>query len=99
MTKWEMVQELKGLIASIITAGVVVVAASGYVMNLAIDDKVSKKVAEELAKMDIGTDAKIIAMDDEIDAANAKADANTTRIDGNERRVEQAFAALMGRDE
>ena len=63
-----------------------------------VDWRVGVKVDDALAAMDIGTDAKIVSMDDEIDANGAKADANTTRIDGNERRVEQAFAALMGID-
>jgi len=59
--------------------------------------RVKSNVATALAAQDIGTDAKIVSMDDEIDANGAKASANTTRIEGNERRVEQAFAALMGR--
>jgi len=60
--------------------------------------QVSVEVAKQLAAQDIGTDSKIVSMDDEIDANGAAAAANTTRIDGNERRVEQAFAVLLGRD-
>ena len=59
--------------------------------------RISANVAAALSAQDIGTDSKIVSMDDEIDANGAKATANATRIDGNERRVEQAFAALMGR--
>jgi hypothetical protein len=58
---------------------------------------VGNAVTTKLSEQDIATDSKIVSMDDEIDENGAKADANTTRIDGNERRVEQAFAALMGR--
>ncbi len=69
-----------------------------WVVTLAfLDWRASVYVAEGLADMDLGTDAKIVSMDVEIDANGAAAAANTTRIDGNERRVEQAFAVLMGR--
>ncbi len=59
--------------------------------------RIRANVTTALAAVDLATDTKIVSMDDEIDANGAKASANTTRIDGNERRVEQAFAALMGR--
>lgn len=58
---------------------------------------VGMRVDTKLASQDIGTDAKIVSMDTEIDANGAKGVANENRIAGNERRVEQAFAALMGR--
>ncbi len=73
-------------------------AAVVFIMFLGfVDWRIGVKVDDALASLDIGTDAKIISMDTEIDTAQATANANTTRIDGNERRVEQAFAALMGR--
>jgi len=90
---WTQLKEIKGLLAGLVTAFTVV-----SVIGLALMDwRVSVHVAKALASQDLGTDAKIVSMDDEIDANGAKAMANTTRIDGNERRVEQAFAALMGR--
>jgi len=77
--------------------GVAVVVAS--ILGTALMEwRIKSNVAEMLAAQDIATDSKIVSMDDEIDENGAKADANTTRIDGNERRVEQAFAALMGRE-
>jgi hypothetical protein len=93
MSKWEQIKEIKGLLAGLVTAFTVV-----SVIGLALMDwRISVHVATALAAQDLATDSKIVSMDDEIDENGAKADANTTRIDGNERRVEQAFAALMGR--
>lgn len=90
---WTQLKEIKGLLAGLVTAFTVV-----SVIGLALMDwRVSVHVANALASQDLGTDAKIVSMDDEIDANGAHTEANTTRIDGNERRVEQAFAALMGR--
>jgi hypothetical protein len=93
MNKWDQIKEIKGLLAGLVTAFTVV-----SVIGLALMDwRIQVHVDNALSSLDLATDAKIVSMDDEIDANGAKADANTTRIDGNERRVEQAFAALMGR--
>ena len=90
-------KEIKGLLASIIGVVVGCIIVGGLLMEWRIE----VNVAAQLANQDIGTDAKIISMDDDIDdakslanAAQASATANATRIDGNERRVEQAFQAF-----
>jgi hypothetical protein len=62
-----------------------------------VDWRIGVKIDEALGSQDIGTDAKIVSMDTEIDENGAHSQANTTRIEGNERRVEQAFGVLMGR--
>ena len=93
MNSFEQIKEIKGLLASLV-GGFVLVSGVGLAL---MDWRVQVHVAEELSKMDLGTDAKIISMDDEIDAVGAVGIANAKRIDGNERRVEQAFEALMGR--
>lgn len=64
-----------------------------FVMSVMVNSAVTTKLGEQ----DLATDSNIMLMNDEIDENGAKAAANTTRIDGNERRVEQAFAVLMGR--
>ncbi len=94
-SQWEQLKEIKGVLTAIITAALACMALGAVIMEW----RISVNVALALASQDLGTDAKIVSMDDEIDEANAKADANTTRIDGNERRVEQAFSVLLGRDE
>lgn len=73
--------------------GIVLVALHLFVMNVMVNAAVATKLGEQ----DIGTDSKIVAMDTEIDKNGAVGIANTARIEGNERRVELAFAALMGR--
>ncbi len=94
-SQWEQIKEIKGLLTAIIgvAAGCMVVGA------LLMEWRIGVNVAAELAKQDIGTDSKIVSMDDEIDVNGAGWRANQTRIDGNERRVEQAFSVLLGRDE
>jgi hypothetical protein len=74
-----------------------IAAVSSIFIGVVGEWRIRANVATALASVDIATDSKIVSMDDEIDENGAKAAANTTRIDGNERRVEQAFAALMGR--
>lgn len=86
-------KELKALIASLIAGVLVVIAIGGAIM----DWRIGVHVARALGEQDLGTDAKIVSMDDEIDRNGAVGLANTARIEGNERRVELAFAALMGR--
>lgn len=76
--------------------GVVVVVAS-VLGGAFMDWRIKANLETLLASQDIATDSKIVSMDDEIDLNGAASKANATRIDGNERRVEQAFAALMGR--
>ena len=91
---WAAVKDNWGQITGI---GAVLLVGHLFIMSVMID----RAVTAELSNQDIGTDAKIISMDDDIDdakslanAAQASATANATRIDGNERRVEQAFQAF-----
>lgn len=87
---WAAVKDNWGQITAI---GTVLVLLHLFVMNV----MVNSAVTTQLGAQDLATDAKIVTMDDEIDENAAKSAANTTRIEGNERRVELAFAALMGR--
>ena len=60
-----------------------------------IDWRVGVKVDEALASQDIGTDAKIISMDDEIDANAAGVQANKDRGELTQRQLEQVAEILM----
>lgn len=88
---WQAVKDNWGQLTAI-AAGLVI--AHLFVMSVMVD----RSVASALASQDIATDAKIISMDDEIDANGAVGRANKENIEDNERRVEQAFAVLLGRD-
>lgn len=79
--------------AQVTGIGTVAVLLHLFVMSVMVDRAVTSKLGQQ----DLATDSKIVTMDDEIDENAAHAAANTTRIEGNERRVELAFAALMGR--
>jgi len=94
-SQWEQLKEIKGVLTAIITAALACMALGAVIMEW----RISVNVALALSSQDIGTDAKIVSMDDEIDANGAGWRANQTRIDGNERRVQQAFSVLLGRDE
>lgn len=94
MSTWEQLKDIKGLIASLVALATVLIVIGGVLMEW----RVSVNVATALAKQDLGTDAKIISMDDEIDLNGAGVSANKDNIEDNERRVEQAFAVLLGRD-
>lgn len=74
-----------------------IAAVSSIFIGVVGEWRIRANVATALAAVDLATDTKIVSMDDEIDENGAGWRANETRIDGNERRVEQAFAALMGR--
>lgn len=94
MSAWEQVKEIKGLLAGLVTLATVLIVIGGALMQW----RVSVEVGKALAQQDIATDTKIISMDDEIDANGAVGRANKDNIEDNERRVEQAFAVLLGRD-
>lgn len=94
MSTWEQLKDIKGLLASLVALVTVLIVIGGVLM----DWRVSVAVSAELAKQDLATDTKIISMDDEIDANGAQGIANKDNIEDNERRVEQAFAVLLGRD-
>jgi hypothetical protein len=83
----------KALLAALIGAFTLMSAVGLAVLEW----RINVNVAEELAKLDIGTDAKIVAMDANI-ADNKRTGAeNAEDIDQNRQRVEAAFAALLGR--
>lgn len=95
MSKWEQIKEIKGLLAGMVTAFSVV-----SVVGLALMDwRVQVHVANALAAQDLGTDAKIVSMDTNIAANAAKTERNAEVIEDNKRRVEQAFAVLLDRDD
>lgn len=95
MSKWEQIKEIKGLLAGMVTAFTVV-----SVVGLAIMDwRIGVKVDQALANQDIGTDAKIVDMDKNIAANANKSARNAEVIEDNKKRVEQAFAVLLDRDD
>ncbi len=94
MSTWEQLKDIKGLLASLAALATVLIVIGSLLMEW----RVSVAVAAELAKQDLATDTKIISMDDEIDANGAQGIANKDNIEDNERRVEQAFAVLLGRN-
>jgi hypothetical protein len=94
-SKWEQIKEIKGLLAGMVTAFTVV-----SVIGLALMDwRIGVKVEEALAQQDIGTDAKIVDMDKHIAKNAAKSERNAEVIEDNKKRVEQAFAVLLDRDD
>ena len=73
--------------------------AVGFVLLMGfIDWRVGVKVDAALAAQDLGTDAKIVEMDKATALNTAGVKDNREDIEDNERRVEQAFAVLLGRD-
>jgi len=93
MSKWEQIKEIKGLLAGLVTAFTVV-----SVIGLALMDwRVQVHVSAELAKYDIGTDAKIVAMDQDIADNTRTGEENAEDIEQNRERVQAAFEALLGR--
>lgn len=93
MSKWEQIKEIKGLLAAMVAAFSVV-----SVIGLALMEwRINVNVAAELAKYDIGTDAKIVAMDAGIADNKRTGEENAEDIEQNRQRVEAAFAALLGR--
>lgn len=92
--KVSLLQAIKDNWAQLSVIAVVLAVLGGSFMEW----RVQSNVATALASQDIATDSKIISMDDEIDANGAVGRANKDNIEDNERRVEQAFAVLLGRD-
>jgi len=94
MSKWEQIKEIKGLLASLVTAFTAV-----SLIGLALMDwRVSVHVSKQLALQDLGTDVKIISMDDNIMDNKRTGEENAEDIDQNRQNVKAAFAALMGRE-
>ena len=95
MSKWEQLKDIKGLLTAIFGFCAVAIAIGGYVMNLTINTKVATAVAAELAKQDLGTDSKIVAMD-AVAAENARTGVeNAEDIAENKQAVRDAFQILM----
>lgn len=92
MSSLDQLKEVKGLLASLI-AGFTVVSVIGLAL---MDWRVQVHVATELAKQDLGTDTKIVAMDTSIASNTSTGTQNTKDIDINRRNVEAAFRRLMG---
>lgn len=94
MSTWDQVKDIKGLLASLAALATVLIVVGGVLMEW----RVSVNVTAALAAQDIGTDTKIVAMDKVAALNTAGVTANKDNIEDNERRVEQAFAVLLGRD-
>lgn len=75
-----------------------IMAFGALVLGAYAEWRIDVSVAQHLASMDIGTDAKIVDMDKNIASNKALSERNKEEIDDAERRVEQAFEILMGRD-
>jgi len=94
MITMEQLKEFKGLIAGLATLVTVLIVIGGALMEW----RVRANVSAALAAQDIGTDIKIVEMDKVAALNTAGVTANKDNIEDNERRVEQAFAVLLGRD-
>ncbi len=92
MSSWEQAKEIKGLLASLVSAFTVV-----SLIGLAIMDwRVAVHVRNELAKQDLGTDSKIVEMD-RVAASNKRTgEENAEDISENKQAVRDAFKILMG---
>jgi hypothetical protein len=89
------VAQSKALLAAIIAAFTLMSAVGIAILEWRVD--VHVKAA--LASQDIGTDAKIVDMDKNIATNAAKSERNREVIEDNKKRVEQAFAVLLDRDD
>jgi len=90
----DLIREFKILIVALAA----VFSAVSVVGYLILDWRVSINVQAALAAQDLGTDAKIVSMDTGIADNKRTGEENAEDIADNERRVEQAFAVLLGRD-
>jgi hypothetical protein len=90
----DLIREFKILIVALAA----VFSAVSVVGYLILDWRVSVNVATALAAQDLGTDTKIVSMDAGIADNKRTGEENAEDIADNERRVEQAFAVLLGRD-
>jgi hypothetical protein len=73
-------------------------AFGALVLGAYAERRIDVAVKSQLSAMDLGTDAKIVDMDKNIASNKALSERNKEEIDDAERRVEQAFEILMGRD-
>ena len=94
MSKWEQIKEIKGLLASLVGAFVIVSAVGLALM----DWRVSVHVRAELAKQDITTDSNIVTINSNV-AENKRTGAeNAEDISENKQAVRDAFKVLMEHD-
>lgn len=83
----------KALLAAIIGAFTLMSAIGVAILEWRVD----VNVREALSQQDLGTDAKIVAMDKAIDSNTRTGEENAEDIEQNRARVEAAFEALLGR--
>jgi hypothetical protein len=84
----------KGLLAAIIAAFTLMSAVGLAILEWRID----VNVRAELSKLDIGTDAKIVAMDGSIESNRRTGEENAKDIAENKESVREAFRVLMEND-
>jgi len=82
----------KALLAALIGAFTLMSAVGIAILEWRID----VNVAEALAAQDIGTDAKIVDMDRNIESNRRTGEENAEDIEQNRARVEKAFEVLLG---
>lgn len=90
-SQWEQLKEIKGVLTAIISAAIVCMAIGAALMEWRID----ANVRAELSKLDIGTDAKIVAMDSSISNNARTGEENAKDIAENKQAVRDAFNVLM----
>lgn len=91
MSSWEQIKQIKGLLASLV-AGFSVVSVIGLAL---MDWRVAVHVRAEMAKQDLGTDTKIVAMDATAAENKRTGEENAKDIDDLDARVLLAFQALI----
>ena len=84
----------KALLATIIASFTLMSAVGLYILEW----RINVNVAQELAKLDIGTDAKIVAMDSSIADNKRTGEENAKDIAENKEAVRDAFRVLMEND-
>lgn len=85
----------KALLAAIIGAFTLM---SGIGVAI-LEWRINVNVKQELSKLDLATDAKIVSMDVAIADNKRTGEENAEDIDQNRARVEAAFQALLGRND
>lgn len=84
----------KTLLAAIIASFTLMSAVGLYILEW----RINVNVAQELAKLDIGTDAKIVSMDTSIESNRRTGEENAKDIAENKEAVRDAFRVLMEND-
>lgn len=84
----------KGLLAAIIASFTLMSGVGLYILEW----RININVAQELAKLDIGTDTKIVSMDTSIESNRRTGEENAKDIAENKEAVRDAFRVLMETD-